>query len=218
MKGLGRNIKYASRILLELPLLMYSMGILILALLSLGEEDIVTSLIQVLPIGLLYITPILILIVVGYAEMFCRHMVFLGSARKPAAFGIIFSVQAFLILQMVLLFSLSLLAKNSFVTEVVWSCPLGIIALCLAIIGIGLWIDSLSLSGHYVLTGVFGFLWALIGVGLVGGVSAHLTNENNAELLVSCNSIWLLLAGLAVDLIGTLLYYKAVVKADLKLA
>ncbi len=218
MKGLGRNIKYASSILLTLPLLMYLMGILILALLSLEEEDILTSLIQVLPIGLLYITPILILIAVGYAETFCRHMVFLGSARKPAAFGIIISVQAFLLLQMVLLFALSLLAKNSFVNEVIWSCPLGIIALCLAIIGIGLWLDSLSLSGHYVLAGVFGFLWALIGVSLIGGVSAHLTNEKNVELLVSCNSIWLLLAGLAVDLIGTLLYYKTVIKADLKLA
>lgn len=218
MKGLGRNIKYASGILLTLPLLMYLMGILILVLLSLGEEDIVTSLIQVLPLGLLYITPILILIAVGYAEMFCRHMVFLGSARKSAAFAVIISVQVFLLLQLVLFFALSLLAKNSFVTEVVWSCPLGIIALCLAIIGIGLWIDSLSLSGHYVMAGVFGFLWALIGVGLIGGVSAHLTTEKNVELLVACNSIWLLVAGLAVDLIGTLLYYKTVIKADLKLA
>ncbi len=218
MKGLGRNIKYASGILLELPLLMYSMGILILALLSLGEEDIVTSLIQVLPLGLLYITPILILIAVGYAEMFCRHMVFLGSARKPAAFAVIISVQVFLLLQMVLLFALSLLAKNSFVTEVVCSCPLGIIALCLAIIGIGLWIDSLSLSGHYVLAIVFGSLWALVAVVLLGGVSTYIAVDENVELLVIFNSIWLLLAGLAVDLIGTFLYYKAVVKADLKLA
>ena len=216
MKGLGRNIKYASSILVMLPSI-YLLGIIILVLLGFGEKDFVNSLIQVLPVALIYLPFVLMLIAVGYAEMFCRHMVFLGSARKPAALAIIFSVQAFLLLQMVIFFALSLLAKNSFVKEVVWSCPLGFIALYLAIMGIGLWLDSLSLSGHYVLAVVFGVLWALIGVSLIGGVSAYLTNEKNVELLVPCNSIWILLAGLAVDLIGTFLYYKTVVKADLKL-
>ena len=216
MKGLGRNIKYASSILVMLPSI-YLLGIIILVLLGFGEKDFVNSLIQVLPVALIYLPFVLMLIAVGYAEMFCRHMVFLGSARKPAAYAIIISVQVFVLLQMVILLALSLLAKNSFVKDVVWSCPLGFIALYLAIMGIGLWLDSLSLSGHYVLAVVFGVLWALIGVSLIGGVSAYLTNEKNVELLVPCNSIWILLAGLAVDLIGTFLYYKTVVKADLKL-
>lgn len=217
MKGLGRNIKYASRMLIIL-FSIYLMGILILVLLGLGEKDFVNSVIQMLPVAIMYMPFILMLIAVGYAEMFCRHMVFLGSARKPAAYAIIISVQVFVLLQMVIFFALTLLAKDSVANEVVWSCPLGFIAIYLAIMGIGLWLDSLSLSGHYILAGVFGFLWALIGVGLIGGVSAHLTTEKNVELLVACNSIWLLVAGLAVDLIGTFLYYKTVVKADLKLA
>lgn len=217
MKGLGRNIKYASRMLIIL-FSIYLMGILILVLLGLGEKDFVNSVIQMLPVSLMYMPFILMLIAVGYAEMFCRHMVFLGSARKPAALAIIISVQVFLLLQMMIFFALTLLAKNSVTSEVVWSCPLGFIAIYLAIMGIGLWLDSLSLSGHYVLAIVFGTLWALVAVVLLGGVSTYIAVDENVELLVIFNSIWLLLAGLAVDLIGTLLYYKAVVKADLKLA
>ena len=217
MKGLGRNIKYASRMLIIL-FSIYLMGIIILVLLGLGEMDFVNSVIQMLPVATMYIPFILMLIAVGYAEMFCRHMVFLGSARKPAAYAIIISVQVFVLLQMVLFFALTLLAKDSVANEVVWSCPLGFIAIFLAIMGIGLWLDSLSLSGHYVLAIVFGSLWALIAVVLMCGVSTYIAVEENAELLVPFNSIWLLLAGLAVDLIGTFLYYKAVVKADLKLA
>lgn len=217
MKGLGRNIKYASRMLIIL-FSIYLMGILILVLLGLGEKNFVNSVIQMLPVSLMYMPFILMLIAVGYAEMFCRHMVFLGSARKPAALAIIISVQVFLLLQMVIFFALTLLAKNSVTSEVVWSCPLGFIAIYLAIMGIGLWLDSLSLSGHYVLAIVFGTLWALVAVVLLGGVSTYIAVDENVELLVIFNSIWLLLAGLAVDLIGTLLYYKVVVKADLKLA
>lgn len=217
MKGLGRNIKYASRMLIIL-FSIYLMGIIILVLLGLGEKDFVNSVIQVLPVSLMYMPFILMLIAVGYAEMFCRHMVFLGSARKPAAYAIIISVQVFVLLQMVIFFALTLLAKDSVASEVVWSCPLGFIAIFLAIMGIGLWLDSLSLSGHYVLAIVFGSLWALVAVVLMCGVSTYIAVEENAELLVPFNSIWVLLAGLAVDLIGTFLYYKAVVKADLKLA
>lgn len=217
MKGLGRNIKYASRMLIIL-FSIYLMGILILVLLGLGEKDFVNSVIQMLPVSLMYMPFILMLIAVGYAEMFCRHMVFLGSARRPAALSIIISVQVFLLLQMVIFFALTLLAKNSVTSEVVWSCPLGFIAIYLTIMGIGLWLDSLSLSGHYVLAIVFGTLWALVAVVLLGGVSTYIAVDENVELLVIFNSIWLLLAGLAVDLIGTLLYYKVVVKADLKLA
>lgn len=217
MKGLGRNIKYASRMLIIL-FLIYLMGILILVLLGLGEKDFVNSVIQMLPVAIMYMPFILMLIAVGYAEMFCRHMVFLGSARKPAAYAIIISVQVFVLLQMVIFFALTLLAKDSVANEVVWSCPLGFIAIYLAIMGIGLWLDSLSLSGHYVLAIVFGTLWALVAVVLLGGVSTYIAVDENVELLATFNSIWLLLAGLAVDLIGTLLYYKAVVKADLKLA
>lgn len=217
MKGLGRNIKYASRMLIIL-FSIYLMGILILVLLGLGEKDFVNSVIQMLPVAIMYMPFILMLIAVGYAEMFCRHMVFLGSARKPAAYAIIISVQVFVLLQMVIFFALTLLAKNSVASEVVWSCPLGFIAIYLAIMGIGLWLDSLSLSGHYVLAIVFGSLWALVAVVLLGGVSTYIAVDENVELLATFNSIWLLLAGLAVDLIGTLLYYKAVVKADLKLA
>ena len=217
MKGLGRNIKYASRMLIIL-FSIYLMGILILVLLGLGEKDFVNSVIQMLPVAIMYMPFILMLIAVGYAEMFCRHMVFLGSARKPAAYAIIISVQVFVLLQMVIFFALTLLAKDSVANEVVWSCPLGFIAIYLAIMGIGLWLDSLSLSGHYVLAIVFGSLWALVAVVLLGGVSTYIAVDENMELLATFNSIWLLLAGLAVDLIGTLLYYKAVVKADLKLA
>lgn len=217
MKGLGRNIKYASRMLIIL-FSIYLMEIIILVLLGLGEMDFVNSLIQVLPVSLMYMPFILMLIAVGYAEMFCRHMVFLGSARKPAAYAIIISVQVFVLLQMVIFFALTLLAKDSVASEVVWSCPLGFIAIFLAIMGIGLWLDSLSLSGHYVLAIVFGVLWALVAVVLMCGVSTYIAVEENAELLVPFNSIWILLAGLAVDLIGTFLYYKAVVRADLKLA
>jgi len=217
MKGLGRNIKYASRMLIIL-FSIYLMGILILVLLGLGEKDFVNSVIQMLPVAIMYMPFILMLIAVGYAEMFCRHMVFLGSARKPAAYAIIISVQVFVLLQMVIFFALTLLAKDSVANEVVWSCPLGFIAIYLAIMGIGLWLDSLSLSGHYVLAIVFGTLWALVAVVLLGGVSTYIAVDENVELLATFNSIWLLLAGLAVDLIGTLLYYKAVVKADLKLA
>ena len=157
MKGLGRNIQYASRMLIIL-FLIYLMGIIILVLLGLGEMDFVNSVIQMLPVALMYMPFILMLIAVGYAEMFCRHMVFLGSARKPAAYAIIISVQVFVLLQMVIFFTLSLLAKNSVANEVVWSCPLGFIAIFLAIMGIGLWLDSLSLSGRYVLAIVFGSL------------------------------------------------------------
>ena len=101
MKGLGRNIKYASRMLIIL-FSIYLMGILILVLLGLGEKDFVNSVIQMLPVSLMYMPFILMLIAVGYAEMFCRHMVFLGSARKPAALAIIISVQVFLLLQKLL--------------------------------------------------------------------------------------------------------------------
>lgn len=217
MKGLGRNIKYISSMLLELQVVTYLIWILVFVLLSFGEVEPLTLLTHAIPVNGLLLSFMLLLICVGFAEYYCRNMVFLGSARKPAALGIIISVQVFMVLQLVILFALSLFARNNFVTEIIWSCPLGIIALSLFIMGIGLLLVSLSLKGHYVCVAILSFIWAFVGVGLIGGISTILTLEKNEALLAPCNSLWVLLVGLAVDAIGVFVYYKTVTKADLKL-
>lgn len=42
--------------------------------------------------------------------------------------------------------------------------------------------------------------------------------EINVEVFRPFNSLWLLLAGLAVDFVGVFMYFKAVSKVDLKLS
>lgn len=218
MKGFGRNVKYLSGILLNMQMVVYLILILVFAILCLRVENPLTKFMEEMPFYLLLVTFMLILISAVFAEYYCYTMVFLGSTRKTAAVGILISIHAFGILQMVILFGLAILAGNNASTQVIRLCPLGTIALLLLIMGVGLLLVSLSLRGHKVCVGIMVFVLTFVAIGLLAEISTKFAIGTNMDLLTSCNSLWLLLVGLAVDLVGAFLYYKTVTKVDLKLA
>lgn len=218
MKGLGRNVKYLSGILLCIQVFFYLMFFLIFCMLCFLEDGALTTFKEAIPLYMLQLTFTLVLTAIGLAQYYCINMVSFGSARKPAAIGILISEHVFLVLQIVIVIGVSAFVENSVLMKVISFCPLGIIALILLIMGIGLLLVALSLRGHGVLVAVMSFMLVFVFLLVVVIIGSKLSIEMTEELLRPYNNPGVLAVGLAVDLIGSVVYYKTVRKVDLKLA
>lgn len=217
MKGLGRNVKYLSGILLCIQVFIYLMFFLIFCMLCFLEDGALTTFQEAMPLYMLLITFTLVLIAIGFAQYYCINTVSFGSARKPAAIGILISEHGFLVLQTVIVIGVSAIGGKSTLLKVILICPLGTIAMSLLIMGIGLLLVALSLRGHGVLVAVMSFILVFVFLLVVVIIGSKLSIEMQEELLRPYNNLGVLTVGLAVDLIGSVVYYKTVRKVDLKL-
>jgi len=218
MKGLGRNVKYLLGILLGIQVFVYLMFFLIFGIFCFLEDGALTTFKEAIPFYMLMVTFTLILTAIGFAQYYCINMVSFGSARKPAAIGMLISEHVFLVLQIVIVIGVSAFIENSVLMKVINFCPLGIIALILLIMGIGLLLVTLSLKGHGVWVAVISFTLVFVFILVIAIIGAKFEIEMNEALFGSYNNPGVLAVGLAVDLIGSVVYYKTVRKVDLKLA
>ena len=218
MKGIGRNIKYVSGTLLNLLFCMYLTWIVVMVLFSFMVENPLEVFMRDVTFSAMLITFVLLVSSVASAENFSYNMVFLGSARKPVALSVLISTHTFQALQMVILFCVVMLFGNSMGAEFLKICPLGALALWLLMNGIGYFFVVLALRGHKVCVGILGFILAFIAIIVMVAICAEISRTSNMNFLIPFNSIWSLLTGLCVDLIGAFSYYKTVTKVDLKLA
>ena len=218
MKGLGRNVKYLSGILLASHIATYIAFCISFGLLCFWEEEPLILLKETLPASLVAVTFLLILVAICFAESWCCTLVSLGSIRKTAAVGILTSEHVFLVLQIGIVLGLAYFVEENAFMQMISACPLGVIFLILLIVGVGLLLVSLNLKGHVVLTAILGVTLYAVLILLVGIVGTRFAIEMNKELLMPYNNWGLLAAGLAIDLLGAFVYYKTVTKVDLKLA
>ena len=117
---------------------------------------------------------------------------------------------------MIILFVVAVFVEDNACMAAVRACPLGSVAVVFALAGIGHLINAMSIREHKVCAGILAF--ALVCILMVAGIVFDKVFEKSAEMLVPYNNIWILLAGLAVTGIGAGVFYKTVLKADLKLA
>ncbi len=218
MKGLGRNVKLLMGKWNAEQIVIYGMFFLIYIFMAIWNIETFPQILEGLPVFLMGIMVIVVLIILAMGEVDCISMVFFGSSRKPAALGILLTQHIFLLEQLILLYVVVALAEKSEFVKVVRMLPLVIIAIVLCYAGMIHFIHALSLSGHKVCAGILAFATVLVPVILLLYVEVVFQVEMSVELISPFNNIWVLLAGLAVDLIGAVVYLKTVMKADLKLA
>jgi len=215
MKGFGRNVKLLMGWWHQVQIAIYLIFFLVLAFFCILDKEGLSLMVEQVPSFLLYIMFALILIVIGMDAGYYRIIVYFGSSRRPAALGMFFSQHMVVLEQLFILFVIAILAENNESMETVRACPLGIIAFFLLLLGSGYLVNAISLSGHKVCAGILAYALAVAFVILVVCIDVAFPGQISAELL---NNAWFLLAGLAVDLIGAVVYLKTVMKADLKLA
>lgn len=218
MKGLGRNVRFMMGMFHKCQIQTYLIFFLVFALLNILKENALTRITEEGPFYLLVVMLVLVLSAMGFGDAYYPTMVSFGNARKPAALGMLLSQHVFLLEQMVILFVVAVLAEKSKCMQAIRFCPLGTIALLLFILGIGILINTISLSGHKVCAGIIMFVFVFAAIMLAIAVGVKYDFEINIAVFMLYNNWWLLLIGLVVDLLGAAVYYKTVTKVDLKLA
>lgn len=215
MNGFRRNVKLLMGWWHEVQIVIYLIFFLVLAFFCVLDKEGLPLMVEQVPSFLLYIMFALILIVIGMDAGYYRIMVYFGSSRSPAALGMFFSHHIVVLEQLIILLVVATLVENNESMEIVRTCPLGIIAVFLLLLGSGYLVNAISLSGHKVCAGILEYTLACVFVILVVCIDVAFPGQISAEML---NNIWILLTGLVVDFIGTVVYFKTVMKADLKLA
>ena len=102
--------------------------------------------------------------------------------------------------------------------QIVRSCPWGIMALLVLILGVGNIINAFSIKGYKLFAIIAAFVLSVASFVCLIVIMIKSDFGINIEVFRTYNIWWLLLLGVAVDLIGAYFYYKAVTKVDLKLA
>ena len=216
MKGFGRNVKLLIGKGHISQLVIYALCLLVFTFFCIIDTEFFPKVVEEAPTFLLLVMFVVILIIIGMGEGGCLTMVYFGSSRRPAAWAMLLTQYVFLLEQLIILFVVAALVENNACMKVVRVWPLGSIAIVLSLAGIGNIVNALSISGHKICAGILAFI--LLGSPMVVLVIFSTALEVNAEMLIPYNHIWVLLIGLAVTVIGDVVYFKTVTKVDLKLA
>lgn len=216
MKGFGRNVKLLLGRGHRIQIMVYLSFFLVLAFLAILDTEALPQMVEMVATFLLLVMFGMVLIIMGMGECEYAMMVYFGSSRRPAAWAMLLSQYIFLLEQSIILFVVATLVENNECMKAVRFCPLGIIAIVLALTGIGHFINAMSFSGHKLCAGILAFI--LLGSPMVVLVIFSTALEVNAEMFIPYNNIGVLLVGLAVAVIGAVAYFKTVTKVDLKLA
>ena len=218
MKGLGRNIRFLMGRFHESMILTSGIFIFVFTLLNIGNENIVARMKEAGPSYYLFLMLIWFLCTIGFGESYLPTIVSAGASRKPTATGMLLCQHIFMLEQLVVLFVLAVWLESSKSMQAVRICPLGTATLLIFTLGMGNLLNAISING-YKLFATTAAIVLPISVSVGALVLAIKCDFNmNVEVFRTYNSWWLLLLGVAVDLVGAYLYYKVVTKVDLKLA
>lgn len=215
MKGFGRNVKLLLGRGHRVQIVVYLAFVFVLAFFAILDTEALPQMVEMVTTYLLFLIFVMVLIIMGMGEVDYTMMVYFGSSRRPAAWAMLLSQYVFLVEQLIILFVVAALVENNECMKAVRACPLGIIAFLITLAGIGHLVNAISLSGHKICAGILAFSLAFIPMIVLAIFGT--TFEMGAEMLIPYNSIWVLLVGLAVAVIGAIVYFKTVTRADLKL-
>jgi len=218
MKGLGRNVKFTMEFFIKLQIRCYLLMTIITLLFLNWREGLRTFINEKAPIYVLGISLALVLInALENSNRYCITAVSQGSARKPAAGGMIVSHHLFVLLQLAIL-GLLAIVSDSKGAMLVRTCPMLIIAVMLMIQGVGIACATLSMKERHIWAAVLllGFIAIITAVFVLFGWQHDF--KLKIEMLEPYNNLLVLLPGVIFDLIGSVAYYRTVQKVDLKLA
>ncbi len=212
MKGFGRNVRLLIGKGHISQLVIYTLCLLVFAFFCIMDTEFFPKVVEEAPTFLLLVMFVVMLIIIGMGEGGCLTMVYFGSSRRPAAWAMLLTQYVFLLEQLIILFVVAALVENNACMKVVRVWPLGSIAIVLSLAGLGNIVNALSIRGHKVCAGILAFILTVVFI--VSGTAI----EMSEEMFIPCNNIGVLLIGLAVTVIGDVVYFKTVTKVDLKLA
>ena len=218
MRGLGRNVKFMMGFLLRFQVKCYLL-ITIICVLFGGVRHGIKSLVNETIPFYLFVSSLTFILVcaMSYSDMYYNTMVSQGSARKPAALGMLLSQYIFTGMQLVILFTMAMITENNW-SLAIKTCPLGLLAVCFIILAVGVICATLSMSGHNVWAVCLLFTFIIAGIALVVIIGFRHDFTWSAEMVKPYNNLWFLAAGVVLEVIGSIAYYKTVQKVDLKLA
>lgn len=218
MKGLGRNVKFVMKFFLKLQIRCYLLMTIITLLFLNWREGLRPFVNEKAPNYVLGISLTLVLInALENSNRYCITAVSQGSARKPAAGGMIVSHHLFVLLQLAILVLMAIVSDSKG-SLLIRTCPMGIITVMLMIQGVGIACATLSMKERHIWAAVLllGFIAIFIAVFVLFGWQHDF--KLKIEMLEPYNNLLVLLPGVIFDLIGSVAYYKTVQKVDLKLA
>lgn len=215
MKGFGRNVKLLLGEGHRLQIIVYLAFFLVLAFFAILDIGALPQILEIVATFFLLLVFGMAIIIMGIGDVYSRMMVYFGSSRRPAAWAMLLGQYVFFAEQMIILFVVAAFIESNVCMAAVRACPLGVVAVMLALAGIGHFINAMSISGHMVCAWILAVALAVVPV--VTCVVLVTVFEISAEMLVPYNNIWILMAGLAATVIGAIVYFKTVTKVDLKL-
>lgn len=218
MKGLGRNVKFTMQFFLKYQIRCYVVMTICVLLFHCWRDGIGPFLNENVPFYVLGISLTLILFnAMENSNRYCVTAVSQGSARKPAAGGMIVSHHLFVLLQLAILVLMAIVSDSKG-ARLVRTCPMLIIAVMLMIQGVGIACATLSMKERHIWAAVLllGFIAIIIAVFVLFGWQHDF--KLKIEMLEPYNNLLVLLPGVIFDLIGSVAYYKTVQKVDLKLS
>lgn len=218
MRGLGRNIKFMTDFCFQLVIKSYLLLVFIWVLFGKMKDGIGVFINEEAPFFIFWVSVAFVLIcAMSYSDMHFKTMVSQGSARKPAALGMLLSQYIFIGMQLVVLFGIALLTTGHWSISIK-NCPLGILAVMFLLQGMGILCATLAMRGHNAWAAML-FIGTIVAFA-VAGVMLGLKHDFvwSADMLKPYNSVWFLVMGLVIEIIGAFFYLKTVQKVDLKLA
>ncbi len=218
MKGLGRNVKFMTGFFLKLEIKCYLFLALMWVVFGKLNDGIGPFVNEQAPFYIFWISVALVLIcAMSHSDMYFKTMVSQGSARKPAAFGMLLSQYAFVVIQVAILLAVAMLTDSNW-SLAIKICPLGLIAVIFILQGAGIICATLSMSGHNAWAVIL-FLGTLVAF-VLGCVLLGYKHDFvwSAEMVEPYNNLLFLATGVVLEIIGLAVYYKTMQKVDLKLA
>lgn len=218
MRGLGRNVKFMTEYCFQLLIKSYLLLLFIWIIFGKMQDGIGPFIKEEAPFFICWLSLALVLIcAMSYSDMHFKTMVSQGSARKPAAWGMLLSQYIFLVIQLVFLLGTTLFSQSN-LSLAIKKYPLVIITVLFILQGWGILCATLAISEHSAWSVIL-FIGIIVAC-VVAGVFLGIKNDFvwNEDMLKPYNSLWFFAIGLVIETMGAYFYLKTVQKVDLKLA
>lgn len=217
MRGLGRNVKFMTEYCFQLLIKSYLLLLFIWVIFGKMKDGIGPFIREEAPFFICWLSVTLVIVcAMSYSDMHFKTMVSQGSARKPAAWGMLLSQYIFLVVQFAFLVGTTFFSQSN-ISLAIKKYPLVIITVLFILQGWGILCATLAISEHSAWAAILfiGIIVACVAAGVLLGIKNDFVW--NAELLEPYNNLWLPAIGLAIEIIGACFYLKTAQKVDLKL-
>lgn len=217
MRGLGRNIKFMIDFCFQLVIKSYLLLLFFWVVFGKIKDGIGPFIREEAPFYIFWVSVAYVLIfAMSYSDMHFKTMVSQGSARKPAAWGMLLTQYIFLVMQLVILVGTTFFSQSN-ISLAIKKYPLVIITVLFILQGWGILCATLAISEHSAWSVIL-FIGIIVAC-VVAGVFLGIKNDFvwNEDMLKPYNSLWFLAIGLVIETMGAYFYLKTVQKVDLKL-